>query len=187
MRTIPQVRHAMQQVLSNAAEAADRKLHATKRPDRATFRASTLTQTLVLGWLAHPDATLERLAQSSARVGVDVSAQAIDQRFTYATAEVLRDVLHARMQHLIAADPVAIPLFERFTGVYVHDSTTIVLPDCLADQWRGCGGSRATNTQAARTCGVQFDRLTGALNALDLAEGRAIAQRMCASGRPGLL
>src|SRR5215216_28741 len=112
MSTIPQVSQAMQTVLTTAAEQADRQLHYTKRPDQAKFSASTLVQTLVLGWLAHPDATVEQLSQSAARVGVDVTAQAIDQRFSLATAALLQQVLSASMQHLITSDGVAIPLLQ---------------------------------------------------------------------------
>jgi hypothetical protein len=176
--TIPQVSQAMQQLMTSAAEAADTKLHYTKRPDRAKFSASTLTQTLVLGFLAHPDARVEQLAHSAARVGVDVSPQAIDQRFTLDTAALLQEVLATSMQHLIAADPVALPILQRFTGVRVHDSTTIVLPDALAAQWSGCGGTSSEHTSAALKCGVQFDLLTGALCGLDLADGRASDHRL---------
>jgi hypothetical protein len=178
MSTIPQVSQAMQQLLTSAAEAADTKLHYTKRPDRAKFSASTLTQTLVLGWLAHPDARVEQLSHSAARVGVDVSPQAIDQRFTLDTAALLQEVLATSMQHLIAADPVALPILQRFSGVRVHDSTTIVLPDALAEQWSGCGGASSQHTSAALKCGVQFDLLTGALCGLELADGRASDHRL---------
>jgi Transposase DDE domain len=178
MSTIPQVSQAMQTVLSTAAEQADARLHYTKRPDRAKFTASTLVQTLVLGWLAHPDATVEQLAHSAARVGADVTPQAIDQRFSLATATLLQQVLSASMQHLIASDGVAIPLLQRFTGVRVHDSTTIVLPDALAQMWAGCGGSTAEHTASALKCGVQLDLLTGALSGLDLADGRASDHRL---------
>ena len=178
MSTIAQVSQAMQQLLTTTAHAADAKLHYTKRPDRAKFTAATLTQTLVFGFLAHPDARIEQLAQSAARVGVDVSPQAIDQRFTLTTAALLQEIVTGSMQHLIGADPVAIPILQRFTGVRVHDSTTIVLPDTLADHWRGCGGTSAEHTSAALKCGVQLDLLTGALCGLDLVAGRASDQRL---------
>ena len=178
MSTIPQVSQAMQQLLITAAQDADAKLHYTKRPDRAKFTASTLTQTLVLGFLAHPDARIEQLTHTAARLGVDLSPQAIDQRFTFATAALLQEIVTSSMQHLIAADPVAIPILQRFNGVRVHDSTTIVLPDDLADHWRGCGGTSAEHTSAALKCGVQLDLLTGALCGLDLAAGRASDQRL---------
>ena len=150
MTTIPQVSQAMQLLLTSAADAADAKLHFTKRPDRAKFTAATLTQTLVLGFLAHPDARVEQLAQSATRVGVDLSPQAIDQRFTLDTAALLQAVLSSSMHDLIAADRVAIPILQRFTGVRVHDSTTIVLPDVLAEHWRGCGGSSEVHTSAQK-------------------------------------
>src|SRR5215208_5053719 len=119
MSTIPQVSQAMQQLLTSAADAADAKLHYTKRPDRAKFTAATLTQTLVLGFLAHPDARIEQLTQSAARAGVDVSPQAIDQRFTLATAALLQQVVAGATQHLIGADGVAIPILQRFSGVRI--------------------------------------------------------------------
>lgn len=172
MTTIPQVSEAMQTVLTSATAKADAALHYTKRPDTAKFSASTLVQTLVWGWLAHPDATVEQLAQSAAHVGVEVTAQAIDQRFTSQTAALLQHVLTQTMHHAIAADPTAIPILQRFTGVRVHDGTTIALPDQLAHLWQGCGGSSETGTAAALKCGVQLDVLTGALSALDLSSGR---------------
>lgn len=178
MTTIPQLSQALQQLLCDAAEAADTKLHYTKRPDRAKFSCSTLTQTLVFGFLAHPDAHLEQLAQCAACLGVPVSPQAIDQRFTFDTAALLREVVCSSMSHLIAADPVAIPLLQRFSGVRVQDSTTIVLPDALAELWRGCGGSCSLHTASALKCGVQFDLLNGALCALELRDGRASDQRL---------
>lgn len=178
MSTIPQVSQAMQELLTTTAEAADAKLHYTKRPDRAKFTAATLTQTLVLGFLAHPDASVEQLAQSAARVGVAVAPQSVDQRFTFDTAALLQEIVTSSMHTLIAADGVAIPILQRFTGVRVLDSTTIVLPDALAEYWRGCGGSSATNTAAALKCGVQLDLLTGALCGLDLVDGRASDQRL---------
>lgn len=178
MATIAQVSQAMQIVLTTTAEAADAQLHYTKRPDLAKFTASTLVQTLVLGRLAHPDATVEQLAQTAARVGVEVSPQAIDQRFTLATATLLGTVLTGSLTQVIASDPVAIPILHRFAGVRVHDSTTIALPDALAARHQGCGGQSATNTAAALTCGLQLDLLTGASTPLDLVDGRAADQRL---------
>jgi hypothetical protein len=178
METVAQVSQAMQTVLTTLAEEADVELHYTKRPDVAKFSASTLVQTLVFGWLAHPDATVEQLAQIAATVGVEVSPQALDQRFTFATAALLRTVLLGSVQQAIASDPVAIPILQRFTGVRVHDSTTIVLPDVLAAHAQGCGGQTETNTAAALTCGLQLDLLSGAYTQLDLADGRAADQRL---------
>lgn len=178
MTTITQVQTAMQTVLTQATEQADATLDYTKRPDVAQFTASTLVQTLVWGWLAHPDATIEQLTQTATRLGVEVSPQAIDQRFTSKTATLLWTVLQAAISQAIAADPVAIPLLQRFTGVHLLDSSTVVLPDALAEVYRGCGGSTTTNTAAALKCGLQIDLLTGVITGLDLVDGRTADQRL---------
>lgn len=170
MSSIAQVAQAMQTVLTTEAEAIGAEIGFAKRPDKAKFTPSTLLQTLVFGWMAHPDATLEQLAQSAARVGVEVSPQAIDQRFNQTCASLLHRVLAATFQQVITADPLALPVLERFTGVYVQDSTTIVLPDTLADVHRGCGGN-SSNTAAALKCGVQLDLLSGHLTAIELVDG----------------
>lgn len=177
MTSIPHVAQTLQTVLTTAVAAADAELQYTQRPDRATFTASTLVQTLVWGWLAHPDARLDQLAQMAATVGAPVSPQAIDQRFTMRTAQLLQAVLAACMQQAIAADPVVIPILQRFSHVLVQDSTTIALPNALAETWSGCGGTSGGG-QSALKCGVQFDLLTGQLRHLDLADGRASDQRL---------
>ena len=137
MSIIPQVSQAMQSLLTTTTETVAATLQYVKRPDKAKFTPSTLVQTLVYGWLAQPTATVEQLAQMAARLGVDVSPQALDQRFTPATAALLQQVLAASIQHAIVADPVAIPILQRLTSVRIHDSTTIGLPDALTTTWRG--------------------------------------------------
>ena len=171
MSMIAQVSQAMQTLLTATTEAIAAAMQYERRPDRAKFTPSTLIQTLVYGWLAQPSATVEQLAQMADRIGVAVSPQAIDQRFTPATATLLQSILAASMHHAIAADPVAIPILQRFTSVRVHDSTTIGLPDALTTTWRGCGNDTARGT-AGLKCGVQIDLLTGALCGLDLVHGR---------------
>jgi hypothetical protein len=171
MEIIAHVSQAMQTLLTTTTEAAAAQLAFVKRADRAKFSPSTLVQTLVYGWLANPTASVGQLAQMAARLGVDVSPQAIDRRFTMATATLLHQVLTASMDDAIAADPVALPILQRFTSVRIHDSTTIGLPDALTSHYRGCGNERSCGT-AGLKCGVQLDVLTGALCGLDLVDGR---------------
>ena len=129
---LPQISASMHTVLTTTTEATATTLQFAKRPDRAKFTPSTLVQTLVFGWLADPAATVEQLAQMAGRLGVEVSPQAIDQRFTPATATLLHHVLMAGVQPVVIADPVSITVLQRFTSVRGHDSTTIGLPDALS-------------------------------------------------------
>lgn len=172
MTTIAQVTEAMQELLTQITEQVDTEIHYTLRPDIAKFTASTLVQTLVFGLLAHPNATLEQLAQMAARLGVFVSSQAIDDRFTLRTASLLRTVLTRSVSQVIASDPVAIPILQRFTSVLVQDSTIIVLPDALAEHARGCGHEPHTNTAASLKCGLQLDLLHGTITQVNLTDGR---------------
>ena len=73
------------------------------------------------------------LASFAGRIGVDVSAQSINKRFTSKTADFFQNLLNAAFTQVVAADPVAIPLLKRFSEVIVQDSTTLSLPDELKD------------------------------------------------------
>ena len=113
MTTIPQLSQTMQTLLTTTTEAAATDLRYVQRPDRAKFNPQTLVQTLVYGWGANPTASLEQLAHMAARLGVDVSPQAIHRRCTMATATLLHQVLTASFTQVITADPVTIPILQR--------------------------------------------------------------------------
>ncbi len=161
MPTIPQVAAAMRTVLTTTADTAARTTHFVQRASK--LGGASFTQTLVFGWLANPQATLDELAQTAATVGVPITAQGLDQRFTPAAAACLQQVLAAAVDTVLVADPVAVPSLQRFSGVYLQDSTTITLPDAVADLWPGCGGRTTDGTQAALKCQVRLDLTRGAL------------------------
>ncbi len=173
MATRIHVATAMQTVRTTAAERAGQRTRFVQRPRRAKLTGSTFVQTLVFGWLADPNASLESLAQTAAALGVPITPQALDQRFTPTAAACLEAVLSTAMRYVIAAAPVAIPILDRFSAVYVQDSSTIVLPDALATVWHGCGGSSELHTQAALKLQVRLDLRTGQLHGPQLQHGRA--------------
>src|SRR5262249_57522147 len=70
------------------------------------------------------------------------------------------------MPKLGTADPVTIPLLQRFAGVYVQDSTVIRLPDALEGVWPGCGGSADSASKAAVKFFVRLDLQAGTLTRL---------------------
>lgn len=156
---------------------ADRLGHETgfvKR--RRKLSGSHLAQTLVLGYLAAPTATLGQLQQTAATAGTPVSRQALSQRCTAAAATFLQQLLTAAMELTFAAPAVALPLLERFPAVCVGDSTIISLPPALATVWPGCGGSTAKSGAAALQLQVRLELRRGGLDALELQAGRASDQ-----------
>src|SRR5207248_7798613 len=170
MTTVPQLAQTLQTVLTTTADAAARATGFVQR--RSKLSGAAFVQALVFGWLANPHASVAALAQAAAVAGVAISPQGLDQRCGEAAAAFLEAVLAAAVQAVVAAEPVAIPLLQRFTAVVLLDCSTIVLPDALGLWWPGCGGSRAQHTQAALQMGGRFDLCRGAPRGPPPFEGR---------------
>ena len=181
MTTIPQVARAMREILTTTAAAAGRATRFVQRP--SPLHGATCSQTLVFGFLGHPQATLEALTQTAAALGIEISPQALEQRFTASAAACLRQVLLAAIARVITAEPGAIPLLERLTAVDVQESSTIILPAIFAAPWHGCGGSTASSSRAALKLQARWEMCPGRL-AVQLQEGRASDR---AAGRLGVL
>lgn len=174
MLTVAKVAAALQGVLTTAAETVARDTGCVQRVRQ--FTGATLVQTLVFGWLAHPAATLVQLCQTAAARGVLITPQGLDARFTPAAATCLQQVLTAAVRQVVATEPAALPLLDRFAAVVVQDSTLIGLPDALADTWAGCGGS-ATASRAALKLQVSLELRGGQLHGPTLHPGREHDQR----------
>jgi hypothetical protein len=111
------------------------------------------------------------LSQTAAALGIAITPEGLTQRFTAAAATFLQEVLAAAVTRTLAADPLAIPLLERFAAVYLEDSTSIVLPDALRDRWAGCGNATGQG-RAALKLNLRLDLSTGRLTNLTLHDGR---------------
>lgn len=170
MTTVAHLAETLQTVLTTTANSAARATGFVQRQSKLTGAA--FVQALVFAWLANPQASIEALAQAAAVAGVAISPQGLDQRFTEAGAAFLEQVLAAAIRAVVAADPVAIPLLERFTAVVLLDSSTVVLPEALALWWPGCGGGTNKNTAAAVKLQVRFDLCCGTLTGPVLLDAR---------------
>src|SRR5215472_12900769 len=170
MTTITDLAQTLQTLLTTTADHLATSSGCIQRHRK--FNGATLVQTLVLGWLQQPAATLHDLAQMAATVGVAITPQGIDQRFTETTATFLQQVLEAAVSQVLASDPVAIPLLQRFPAVMIQDSSIVLLPAPLARIWRGCGSPAPQTATAALKLQVRLDLVTGALQGPLLQEGR---------------
>ena len=169
MTIIHQVSDAMQKVLTEAAERAAEATGFIQRQGKVT--GANFCQTLVFGWLQNPEATLEELSQSGVAVGLEITPQGLDQRFTQRASDCLYEVLQAAVAETIQSHAVTIPILQRFTGVYVEDSSSICLPEELADVWLGCGGNKYASNGAVKLQ-VRWDMLQGTLDGPYLTNGR---------------
>jgi hypothetical protein len=182
MNILSQVAKGMQAILTGAADIIAFNTGFIQRLRK--FTGSVFVQTLVFGWLSNPKATLEELTQTAATLGISITPQGLDKRFTSVCAHFIKQVLEAAVATVIAEKPVAIPVLQRFNGVYIQDSSTITLPDLLAVIWKGCGGSTAENTSSSIKTQIRLNLNTGELIGPYLQSGKENDLRSFISERP---
>jgi len=170
MKILSQVAEGMQAVLTKASDIIGVETGFIKRLRKLS--CSGFVQTLVFGWLSNPNSTLEELCQSASTLGIDISPQGLNKRFTAQAADCLQKVLETAVSQVVAGESVAIPVLQRFNGVHIQDSSTITLPDELGVTWSGCGGSSSKNTSSSVKTQIRLDLNTGKLAGPYLQSGR---------------
>ena len=174
MASVPEIADAMKTVLSTKAEEMGRPSGFVQRASKLT--AAVFVQILVLGWLKRPSSSLSQLSQTAGLLGVPVSEQGIDERFGPPAVKLLAMVLSAALECVLASKPVAVALLQRFNGVYLQDSSVVNLPDELASEWKGCGGTHDTHT-AALKLNVRMNLATGQMEGPLCTDGKAHDRR----------
>ena len=160
MSILRQVPEKMQTILQSVPDEAAVSAGLVKRKRKLT--GSALTQILVLGWLENPEASYQDLTETAASLGIQVSRQALEQRLTPETTEMLKLTLKAALTEMLeVANPrQVVPLLEAFSGVFVQDSTYIRLPDELHETWKG-PPKKNHPQKAGLKLHLCFDVLTG--------------------------
>src|SRR2546426_4882609 len=138
MSSIAQVSETMQTILTSRAKALERASGFVERSS-AQLDGPTFSQTTVLTWMHTAEASYTQLRHTAATLGVQVSNQAIEQRFSAASARLLRALLEEAVGQMISSEASAPEVLARFNGVYVQDGTVISLPASLAHEWPGHG------------------------------------------------
>lgn len=168
MSILTQVSEKMTEILQHTADQAALDCRFVERSRKLT--GSAFVQTLVFGWLENPEASYADLAETAAALDMDVSRQAIEQRMTPEAAEMLKSVLETTATEAIGLAPQALPLLNKFTGVYVQDSTWIALPDELHSVWKG-PRCRTQQQKSSMKLQVRFDVHTGSFQEFHLTDG----------------
>jgi hypothetical protein len=169
METLPQIATAMKNLLEVGSDEIGRSSGFIQR--QVKLSGSGFVKALVFGFLSNPEMTYGELGQSAASIGLEMSVQGLEQRFTYPASEFMRKVLEKAVGTVIEADKVALPILDRFEGIYLRDSSVIPLPGELKGIWHGVGG--ALGESAALKLQVSWDYRTGQLQGLALQDGCA--------------
>src|SRR2546423_789813 len=150
MSSIAQVSDLMQTILTSRAKALERE---TGFVERSTVHLDgpIFSQTTVLTWMQQPEANYSQLRHTAASLGVHVSNQAIEQRFSEASVRLLRALLDEVVGQVISSEASAPKVLARFNGVYLQDGTVISEPSSLAEPW--LRGGQAGQEAALRVQG----------------------------------
>lgn len=137
------------------------------------FSGQNLLQMLVITLLHKPDADAWDFLLTAQELHIDVTQTAVEKRFAAGQplVDFLRQALETALRQAVAGPAVAAELLHRFDAVLVGDSTTILLPDELADRFAGCGGSD-NFTHAAVKIQVLWEIKTGPIVQLHVGPAR---------------
>jgi Transposase DDE domain len=163
MSIIGTVASSLQSALGATLDQIGRRTGVIRRQRK--FSGASLLKTVVLTLMKSPNATTDDFVATAAQLGVPVTPEAVQKRFTDKLVDFLRAGLEHVLAHAIAVPPAAIPVLERFTAVELGDSTTITLPDQYKDEFPGCGG-KADSGQAAVKIQTRWELRTGKLTKL---------------------
>jgi hypothetical protein len=136
---------------------------------RSKMTASRFAQTMILGTLDNPEATLNDLVQISAQLGVAISEPGLHGRINEAGAAFLKSLLDSSLKQFAAQSDMPAGILDQFSRVDILDSTQITLPKALAAHF---AGHNSPGTEAVLKIQLSVDYLQGRLNALQIGAGR---------------
>ena len=132
---------------------------------------------MVLTVFQYGTIVLDQLAITAHKINpqLAVTGQAFKARFNAYAVDFLKAMFGVALALSVPqADPV-LPLLSVFSAVYLLDSSTIILPESLEQDYRGCGGAGA---RAAAKVYLLLNWLTGGYETIRLAAGRQPDQVM---------
>src|SRR5258708_40083086 len=97
----PQVERSLKYILEERANVLARETGCIERQRK--FSGADLLQTLVFGWLSHPEASLEMLASVATLRQIEVTDTAVHQRFTQDWAHFLHALLEEMTRVVVGA------------------------------------------------------------------------------------
>jgi Transposase DDE domain len=151
----------------------NKKVETTARATGFVQRVSRLSgfiflQASVFGFMDDPQANLDDLAGYCADLGVEISAQGIDQRINATTVEFFKALLSQALEHFKQTLPLPLPMLQQFSAINLVDSTQLSLPDTMVAEYPGCGGN---GPSASLKVQLNFEFLSGNLERLVLRPG----------------
>ncbi len=126
-------------------------------------------QASVFGFIDDPEANLDDLAGYCADLGVDLSAQGLDQRINARTVDFFQVMLSQAIDQFKNSLPLPLPILQQFSAINLVDSTTVSLPETMVAEYPGCGGDGPV---ASLKVQLNFEFLSGNLTHIVFRPGK---------------
>lgn len=170
MKILTKVAHALQTVFCHHAEEVNRETRAVIR--RRKFTPASLAESFILALLAKPEANGEDIALMAAACGVNISPQAVEQRYSPRLCDFFRVLLTKMVGMVIQTDEAIAEILERFTEVRLIDSSSIQLPDCMEEEFPACGG-RGSGGRSVMKLQTELDLRGGQITCIQPEPGKS--------------
>lgn len=168
MDNIAYIAAKMQDTLGEGMDILGREEKFTQRASKITGR--NFVKLLVFSAMGQPEMSYTHMSQYARMVGVDISAQGLEQRFTPEAAKLMKRALDFVIRQKVCGKPTEIEILKRFNGVYLEDSSTISLPKEFQTEWPGVGSKHGPS--AAMKLHVCMNYSTGEITGPAITDGR---------------
>ena len=170
MDMVTKVSNALKSIFLERAEQINSQAKAVKR--RRKFTPRSLAQTFILAFLKNPDASFEDISCMAVTSGIEVSPQAIEQRYSSDLESFFKLLFQDMTRFVIGSDESLAPILDRFSEVILIDSSSVTLPDSQEKKYQGCGGTYGCGN-AALKLQTELDLRSGCLRCVEVEQGRA--------------
>jgi len=170
------IKNMSKTIQSFFTEIADKSAKIEKFVQRKSkLSGSIFLQMFVLGLLRNPKASLNDLSEfSEEHFGINITSQGIDERINKHALSFVKVMFNKAIclfQHL---NSIPLPILSQFSAINITDSTVITLPETLADEFPGSGGSAS---KSALKLQLIFDFLSGCFKTITITDGISPDQR----------
>ena len=126
-------------------------------------------QAMVFTGIEHEQATLKQFAQSCLDLGIEISEQGFDNRLGPQSVAFMAEMFSQAMEQFRNKLPLPLPILHQFSHIYILDSSSLALPENLADEYPGSGGNASS---ASLKIQLLFEFLYGNIEQVVLRPGR---------------
>ena len=159
--------HAVNEYFGKSAEQAAKDTNFVRRESK--INGTFFLKTLVFGFLNNTLSSLNDLTEfCKKQFGVKISAQGLDERINEFSLKFMEKMFKLALEKFFHKVKLPIEILQQFTSVNITDSTAVSLPEKLAGEFPGCGGSAS---KAALKIQLVLDFLTGSFQKVTLTDG----------------